>query len=165
MSAAVSPRCHLWASKDTYVGQVGRQSVNNGWCARRIRSKHHILRRYKYIEWGYRANRPNVVATNREFITEEEALEDRHSINEGERIRVAYFRRGSKAAYRSGNQAEAKNLGMLRFFPAHRNELRVRQRWLVGANVTAKSCQRYCKRKLLSRRGINAGVTGIVSKC
>src|SRR6185369_3218788 len=101
-----------------------------------------VLRRNKGIDRRDRADRAHVVTTNREFVAEEEALEDGNAIHERERVCVFDFLGGGEAADSSGDDTEAENFRVLRLLTPHREKLRVRQRRLISAYVTKQSSER-----------------------
>src|SRR6185369_1256574 len=102
------------------------------------------------VDWSNRADRTYVVTANREFVPEEESLEDRHTVDECERVGVPHFRRRGEAADSSGDDAETEDFRMLRLLTAHREKLRVRQCRLVRAHVATQSGDGDRSRKLTS---------------
>ena len=128
-----------------------------------IRGDHDILRRDECIERRNRADRANVVTADREFIAEEEAFEDRHAINKGQRLGIPHFLGGGEAAHRAGDDAKSKNFRVLRLLPPHREELRVRKRRLISANVTSQTGERNATESSDPRR-IDARVARVVGE-
>jgi hypothetical protein len=58
---------------------------------RSVRSDDDVLRSDERIDRRDRADRTHVVTANREFVAEEEPLEDRHAVDKRKRLRVSDF--------------------------------------------------------------------------
>ena len=107
--------------------------------AEAVRSEDNVARRDERINRRDRTDRANVVTANRKLVAEEETLEDRYAVDERQRVGVPHLFGGGKTSHRSRDDAETEDLRPLRLLAAHREELRVRQRRLIGANVATQS--------------------------
>src|SRR6185503_1470248 len=68
-----------------------RNTGNNLRCTRWIRSNNDVLRCDKCVDWRNRADRTHVVTANREFVTQEEPLENWHARDKCQRLSVSDF--------------------------------------------------------------------------